>query len=390
MHVETILPELLETSIHKTRIKTLILMVKGLIECKTMQLTTLGRTLEIDGTEKAGIKRTNRLLANEYYQTKSMDIYRAIAKKAVEGLENPTLIVDWSSIPGSHLSPHGEQCILRAGLAAVGRSITLYEEVHPKKQENNDRVHRAFLAKLKSLLPSNCKPCVLTDAGFKNPWFKAVAALDWNFVGRISGLVQYDNGAGFKPISELFDKASSKPQAFGEVQVAKTNPLLMHLFLYKTLPKNRKHKTKTGKIDRSKQSRKQAKSNSQPWILVSSLKGDYIEQKIIKLYKMRMSIEESFRDTKSSRYGLSMNDNNTIKKQRYIVWLLLAALASFVAWIVGYKAEQLRLHHDFQANSYKHRRVLSFFYLGCQIIRKNIELTIRLHEINGELWGETL
>ena len=84
MHVETILPELLETSIHKTRIKTLILMVKGLIGCKTMQLTALGRTLEIDGTEKAGIKRTNRLLANEYYQTRSMDIYRAIAKRQLK------------------------------------------------------------------------------------------------------------------------------------------------------------------------------------------------------------------------------------------------------------------------------------------------------------------
>lgn len=288
------------------------------------------------------------------------------------------------------MSPNGEHCILRAGLAAVGRSITIYEEVHPKKKENNHKIHKAFLNNLKSLLPGACKPCVITDAGFKNPWFKAVIALGWDFVGRISGSVHYDNGTGFKPISELFVKASPKPQALGEAYVAKTNPLLTHLFLYKESSKNRKHKTKTGVINKSKQSRKHAKSNSMPWILVSSLKGNDIEQIIIKLYKMRMTIEESFRDTKSSRYGLSMNDNHTIKEQRYIVWLMLAALASFIAWMVGYKAEQLNLHHRFQANTYKHRRVLSFVYLGCQIIRKNIEMRCSLDEINGTSWGSTL
>ncbi|MBN9227352.1 MULTISPECIES: hypothetical protein [Legionella] len=59
---------------------------------------------------------------------------------------------------------------------------------------------------------------------------------------------------------------------------------------------------------------------------------------------------------------------------------MLAALAGLIAWLTGAAAEQLKLHYDFQANSYKHRRVLSFFYLGCQIIRKKINL-----DINWEL-----
>jgi hypothetical protein len=48
----------------------------------------------------------------------------------------------------------------------------------------------------------------------------------------------------------------------------------------------------------------------------------------------------AFRDAKSTEFGFSMNENKTIKADRYIVWLMLATLASLIAWIVGYAAEQ--------------------------------------------------
>ena len=97
-----------------------------------------------------------------------------------------------------------------------------------------------------------------------------------------------------------------------------------------------------------------------------------------------MAIEENFRDTKSTKYGFSFDKNETIKPERFTVWLMLAALASLVCWLSGATAEKLKLHYDFQANSYRHRRVLSFFYLGCQIIRKKIELTIDWAVIHQE------
>ncbi len=299
----------------------------------------------------------------------------------------PLLIVDWSSMPGSHLTSSGEHCLLRASLAAQGRSITLYEEVHPKSKEGNTKVHLEFLAQLKSLLPIGCKPCILTDAGFKNPWFKAVLALEWDYIGRLNGSVHYDDGTGFKPLSELFQHATSKPQEVGSVVVAKTNPMTTKIYLYKKTARGRKQRGKTGKILTNRTSRKNAKSNSEPWILSSSLSGNHIEELIIKYYKLRMTIEESFRDTKSQYYGLSLNENITINVKRYIVWLLLASLASFIAWIVGYSAEKINLHHDFQANTYRHRRVLSFFFLGCQVIRKSIECQIDLYDIQQNNWG---
>ena len=101
-----------------------------------------------------------------------------------------------------------------------------------------------------------------------------------------------------------------------------------------------------------------------------------------------MTIEGSFRDQKSTQFGFSMNENVTLLAERYTVWMLIATLASFIAWIIGYGAEQIKLHYDFQANTYRHRRVLSFFYLGCQIVRKKIDVDIQLHEIRQTAWNE--
>jgi hypothetical protein len=100
-----------------------------------------------------------------------------------------------------------------------------------------------------------------------------------------------------------------------------------------------------------------------------------------------MTIEESLRDTKSRTYGFNLNDNKTQKADRYIVWLLIAALAALVAWVVGYLAEKAKLHYDFHANSYKNTRVLSFVYLGTRIIKKEINFPYDCSAIIQEIFG---
>ena len=40
-----------------------------------------------------------------------------------------------------------------------------------------------------------------------------------------------------------------------------------------------------------------------------------------------MTIEGSFRDLKSTEFGLNFNENKTLKAERYTVWLMLASLA---------------------------------------------------------------
>ncbi len=282
----------------------------------------------------------------------------------------------------------GEYCALRASLISEGRGITLYEEAYSKKKENNDKVHKEFLKKLKSLLPKGCRPYVVTDAGFKNPWFRAVLALGWDYIGRVRGKVTYDIGNGFEPIKNLHEKASTIPKSLGSLLLAKENSLKTTCYIYKHKLKGRKKLTKAGKIAQSTVSKKASAAYREPWVLVSSLSGFSAVSRVIKTYKYRMTIEGSFRDAKSTEFGFSLKENKTIKSVRYRVWLMISTLAYIIAWIIGYAAEKQGLHYDFQANTYKHRRVLSFFYLGCQIVRKKIVIPIQLKEIQRTAWDE--
>lgn len=390
MQVPKIVHQLLNATIHKTRIKSLIPIIQAIIVSKQLRLTQLGRSLDTAGKERSGIRRVDRLLANYYYQEKAIDIYKAITQIVLMNQGRPIILVDWTALPNNNqlTTKEGEYCALRASLISEGRSITLYEEVHSKKKENNDEVHQLFLKTLKSLLPKGCRPYVVTDAGFKNPWFRAVLALGWDYIGRVRGTVYYDMGNGFKPIKNLHQQASFIPKSLGSLLLSQGNPLKTNGYLYKHTLQGRKKLTKTGKNDQSNVSKKASKGYREPWVLISSLSHFSSLSKVIKIYKFRMTIEGSFRDAKSTEFGFSLNENRTIKAARYTVWLMISTLAYLIAWIIGFSAEKAGLHYAFQANTYRHRRVLSFFYLGCQIVRKKIDILIQLSEVQRTAWDE--
>jgi hypothetical protein len=75
--------------------------------------------------------------------------------------------------------------MLRAAVPVGGRTLTLYEEVHPRRTCDSLKVKKRFLAALKEVLPEGCRPIRVTDAGFRGPWFKAVKHLGWDGVSRI-------------------------------------------------------------------------------------------------------------------------------------------------------------------------------------------------------------
>ena len=386
MHAGIILPELLGGTIHKTRIKSLVSLVTGVICHKKLQLSELGRNLH-HNKDRSGIRIVDRFLGNTYYQENSKLIYGCLTKAIIGDNKTPNIIVDWSVIPNSKRYAKEEYQVLRASFSAEGRSITLYEEVHPQSEYNKEKTHNQFLIQLASLLPEDCKPCIITDAGFRIPWFKAVLKLGWNYVGRIRGDVHFNDSSGFQSTNRLFSKATFKPQYLGWFTLAKHNPFQTHFYIYTHNIQGRKKRNRNQTLAQNKESLTHSKGYREPWLIVSSLKLNEAPQEIIKKYKSRMGIEEAFRDTKSTRYGFSFNDNHTIKPQRYIVWLLLAAIASLVAWMVGYIAEKHKIHYQFQANTSRHKRVLSFVFLGCCIIKKKINILFEWPGLDSILQG---
>lgn len=381
MHGRTFLHKLLGSVIHKSRLNLLITMVDALIEAKRMTLTGLGRALKRPIQERSAIRTVDRFLKNVFFQQENVIVYKAISMLVLEKETRPKIIVDWSKIPNA------QENVLRAAVVASGRSITIYEEVHKAKKLGNAAVQNKFLKKLKTLLPPEYKPILITDAGFSITWFKTVLKLGWDFVGRVRKLdrITYSkDGEIFVKGRELEKKSTATPKALGEMILSKANPLTTSFYVVKKKIKGRKKRNRDGKIATDRDSKEYSRGHRETWILVSSIPANssLIAKRIVNIYSHRMTIEEGFRDLKSSQYGFGMEQNKTLKRARLIVWLMLAAVASLLAWIMGYYAEMNKLQYQFQANSIKKRRVLSLFYLGCQIIRRKIKIFINFSTIN--------
>lgn len=383
MHVKGFLHKMLSSVMHKKRLGTLALLVITTLNSKRLSVSELGREMKLPIQERSGIRRVDRFLGNKKLHEEREVICKMLAKDAIGNNLRPDILIDWTVVPNT--THHA----LRASLAAKGRAITLYEEVHPEKKLGNKKVQNKFLEKLKSLLPDKCCPLIITDGGFHNDWFKKILSLDWDYIGRIragSGKKYLQEGSevlknGWKTCASLMNKATSVPKYLGKVKLCKHHPIITFLYIFKGKRKKRKELTQSGEKRCGSNSLYYQKTSREPWLLATSLcKGYAIPERVVKKYSSRMQIEEGFRDLKSSRYGFGFENAFSKKIARIEILLLIAMLASYIAWLTGWVAEKNGLHYQFQSNTIKKRRVLSLFFLGCQVIKRKIKITVAMLE----------
>ena len=91
----------------------------------------------------------------------------------------------------------------------------------------------------------------------------------------------------------------------------------------------------------------------------------------MKIYAKRAQIENGFRDTKNQRFGFSLNDSRTKNTDRLNILLLIISIATFGLWLIGAIAKQKQLHYQFQANTIRHRNVLSNVFIGWQLLNQS-------------------
>jgi hypothetical protein len=374
MHAKRFLHKLLSPVMHISRVNSLCEAVYAAITTKDLTLTGLGRAIDLPIQDRSGIQKINRLLGNKKLVGNYKLISQTVSAELVGNIFHPEIIVDWSKYPNS------TDAIIRAALATSGRALTLYEERHSIKKMGNKQVQNLFLNTLQAILPKKCKPIIVTDAGFHNDWFKEVLRLDWDYIGRIRGKRKYrlPSKERFMHCRNLFKQATEKAKNLGKMVLTKKNPTESYFYIVRKKLKGRKALTKLGKIKRDKDSKGYSRGYREPWLLASSLKGRHAAHKVVEIYSRRMTIEEAFRDLKSSKYGLGLNKGKTRIKERRDILLLIAMLASLTAWLTGVVGEKKKLHYQFQSNSTKSRRVLSLFNLGCRLIKKKIELNVAL------------
>lgn len=351
---------------HAARASALARVVRALLTGGKLSLTHLGRSLDGAAKEKHQIKAVDRLLGNQHLHGERDAIYAAIARTLLLGNLRPVVIVDWSDFELGR-----QWLMLKAAVPVGGRAISIYERVYPFKRYNSPGAHREFLRALRAILPDGCRPIIVTDAGFRGPWFRAVEAYGWDWVGRIRNKIKYyrEDTGRWCFTDSLYPSATSEPRYVGEVTLSRRHSYRFRLYLV------RAHKPRVGRPPRRGPKQPNTtlyrRLHRAPWLLATSLPHEPgSEQRVQHLYSERMQIEETFRDLKCHRWGFGLRYARCLNAARLEVLLLIGALASLVVWLVGLAGRAMQRHRELQANTERRREVLSTFFIGRQLLRR--------------------
>ena len=278
--------------IHRARIGALCRLVAGLLHRGTLTLTDLGRAMPGGIDTKYKIKCVDRLLGNRHLHRERSDIYRVMSSWLLRGVGRPVILVDWSDCTTGH-----KWLVLKAAVAVAGRAVSIYDEVHPLSRYNSPRVHRRFLRRLATVLPPGWAPVIVTDAGFRGPWFRDVESLGWHYVGRVRNRIRccLDDRESWCWTTELYATASTVTRFLGAALLSHKRPYGTNLYLLRKPPRGPGRPPKLhGRGHRAKRGRAGYK---EPWLLAISLPhGPCSLAEIPRLYALRMQIEETFRD----------------------------------------------------------------------------------------------
>jgi hypothetical protein len=351
---------------HRTREAALLKLVQALLGGSKLTLTQLGRHRGGEAYAKHHIKAADRLLGNRHLHEERDGIYQAIARTLLGGLKRPLLLVDWSDA-----DLRRRWLMIKAAVAVGGRAISVYEKVYPMKRYNSPKAHREFLLALKTILPEGCQPIIVTDAGFRGPWFKAVEGHGWDWVGRIRNKLKYYRAetGRWQFTDALYRQATARVRHIGEVSASPRHGYRLRLYLV------RAYKTRVGRPPLTRpqggRARQYRRLHRAPWLLATSLphhRGS--SERIQRIYAQRMQIEETFRDTKSHRWGFGLNYARCNDGRRLETLLLIAALASLVLWLAGVHGRMVDWVRRLQANTETRRPVLSTVFVGSQLLRR--------------------
>ena len=351
MQTQVIVSRLLQCCVpfmHAARRRALHDVATAAVCGKSLALTALALGTTRDTNLRHRIKCVDWLLANSHVDKERVEAYRALALEWLSGLPQLLIVVD-------------------------GRSITLFEEVHPRKHLAAFKVHEKFVKRLPTLVPiCQQQPIVITDAGFRTTWFRLIAKQGWCWIGRTRNrdFVRQPDGEWFAA-KKLYAKAAAVATDLGEFEAVRNQPLRCRFALIKTKPTGRKLKYPTGKEKRHTQAKKSAECNREPWLLSYSPNLAYlVAAAIVKIYSPRMRIEQQFRDTKNATHGMGLAQAKSRGQRRLQALLLIAHLAGMAKRPIGEAALAQQLELQLTSNNIKNRKTISVMTLATRVIER--------------------
>jgi len=343
--------------------------VQGLMEGGHLWLTGLGRALPGSTADKHRIKAVDRLLGSPAIQRATIELSATLAAFLLRQIRRPVILVDWTGGGSSAFY------ILSASLAFCGRSLPLWSRTFTVDRKCSPKAEREFLNELVAIVPRRCRPILVTDAGFLCEWFEAVRDLGWEFIGRLRGKMHVRPHDHWFPLEDIHALAGKKTKSFAGCALRRGSPWPCRVVLSgKHRLKGRHRITFSGTKGQCTADRQRSAAAREPLVLATSL-NDRADS-VVATYRLRMQIEESFRDLKSHRYGWSLEDVRCRSTRRVDVLLLVASLATVAMHMIGFAARKLGLQRGLQANTERNRRVFSTFFLAKLTMRRGLHVLI--------------
>lgn len=366
MHKQTFCQKLFDTalgsSIHKARKQCLSRFIGDLLDYDVdLSVTEIGKKLSSSSTVKSKIQAANYLIGNKKLASQTSLIYKGLAHFFWGDAKELVVLIDWSGSCSKE-----KLHTLTASIVGHGRSIPLYHQVFCESQLGAQIAHEQFLETLRDIIPSHIKVTIITDAGFRTPWFREVISYGWDVIGRIYG------GFGFQKegekewisLNEVDFGGTGKAYSLGKGKIGKkTKRVSGYVYTYKEKLSNKPHK-KNPYPDHEKQYSHYYRNG---WIIFSTIEKS--PHFIVKYYKKRMQIEQNFRDIKNQELGLGLRQNQSQTIDRITMLWFLACLIIIISWWFGLMIETTNQHWRYQANTIKNKRVRSFIHLARMVYR---------------------
>ena len=317
-----------------TRVRNLALMITGLCLSPGIHLSQIAGEWPLAGRDPSLFNRLRRFLANP-----AVDVsvwYRPIARRLIAPFAGRRLrlVVDVTKVGFNHR-------LMVIGLAYRKRTLPLAWSVHQGSRGHTTVEEQlALFQAVAGLIPSNTEVWVLGDTEFQHvPLLRWFRRRGWHFVIRQQGRIKiYRAGHGWQKINSLALQ-EGETRYIGWVRLTeKHNAGWFWLILH------------------------WEKGEDEPWYLVSDREG---ERRLIRLYGVRMWIEEMYGDMKGHGFDLEATHLRHADRISRLVLGVCIAFSWFITlgtWVVKRGFRHLIDRKD--------RRDKSYFRLGEDWLRR--------------------
>jgi hypothetical protein len=343
---------------HQKNRRTLSVLVASLVTVGKVGVASLGRAIRSRVSFKHKIKQVDRFLANDRIHVS--DWCASLLQMVIGSRKSIRIAIDWTKI--------GPWPVLAASVIIDRRGIPVFWATcdHRNLKRSQNAFEESFLTVLRTMIPKDVEVLLLFDRGFRRVAFaRHLKRLRFHFVVRCCGDTHV-RGADYSGALNELPLRRGRPRDLGHVLATKDKPEDVRLVAV---------------FDHGQK---------EAWYLFSDL--DAPPEHLVHLYGRRFTIEEIFRDEKSTRYGWSLGEYRLRNRPDRLDRLILVVAAGyFLVYLIGNAIHAKGLDRHYKANTVRKRTHSNFQmgWKGHRLLRWLPASWLRLfHQLDFDLLSE--